>query len=69
MKSWESSFGDGIYGDAATRVSTVGIDERRIREYVQWQENKEQEIEKLQGNLFGEEEGKPVTAHLLGQIK
>ncbi len=38
-------------------VSTVGIDEQRIREYVQWQENKEKEIEKLQGNLFGEEEG------------
>ncbi len=37
-------------------VSTIGIDETRIREYVQWQENKEREIEKLQGNLFGEEE-------------
>ncbi len=37
-------------------VSTVGIDETRIREYVQWQENKEREIEKLQGNLFGEAE-------------
>jgi len=36
-------------------VSTVGIDEQRIREYVKWQENKEKEIEKLQGNLFGEE--------------
>lgn len=38
-------------------VSTVGIDEERIREYVRWQEEKEKEIEKLQGNLFGEEEG------------
>jgi len=38
-------------------VSTVGIDEQRIREYVQWQENKEKEIEKLQGNLFGKDEG------------
>ena len=37
-------------------VSTVGIDETRIREYVQWQENKEREMEKLQGNLFGEAE-------------
>lgn len=35
-------------------VSTVGIDEQRIREYVQWQERKEQEIEKRQGNLFDE---------------
>ncbi len=38
-------------------VSTVGIDETRIREYVKWQEKKEKEIEKLQGNLFGEDEG------------
>jgi putative transposase len=35
-------------------VSTIGIDEQRIREYEQWQEKKEQEIEKLQGNLFNE---------------
>ncbi len=38
-------------------VSTVGIDEQRIREYVKWQENKEKETEKLQGNLFGDEQG------------
>ena len=38
-------------------VSTIGIDEIRIREYVKWQENKEKEIEKLQGNLFGDEQG------------
>jgi putative transposase len=37
-------------------VSTVGLDETRIREYVQWQEKKEREIEKLQSNLFGETE-------------
>ena len=36
-------------------VSTVGIDETRIREYVKWQENKEKEIERLQGNLFDEQ--------------
>ncbi len=36
-------------------VSTVGIDEVRIREYVKWQENKEKEIEKLQGDLFDKE--------------
>ncbi len=35
-------------------VSTIEIDEQRIREYVQWQEKKEQEMEKLQGNLFDE---------------
>ena len=38
-------------------VSTIGIDETRIREYVRWQENKEKEIEKLQGNLFDDEQG------------
>lgn len=38
-------------------VSTIGIDEQRIREYVKWQEDKERDIEKLQGNLFGEDEG------------
>ncbi|HEX8607923.1 MAG TPA: IS200/IS605 family transposase [Pedobacter sp.] len=38
-------------------VSTVGIDEQRIREYVQWQESKERELEKLQGNLFNDEQG------------
>ncbi len=37
-------------------VSTVGIDETRIREYVKWQENREKEIEKLQGNLFGDKQ-------------
>jgi putative transposase len=37
-------------------VSTVGIDETRIREYVRWQEKKQKEIEELQGKLFDEEE-------------
>jgi len=54
MSGWGSNFGADIYGDAATRVSTIGIDEQRIREYMQWQEKKEQEIEKLQGALFDE---------------
>ena len=35
-------------------VSTIGIDEQRIREYVQWREKKEQEIERMQGKLFDE---------------
>ena len=38
-------------------VSTIGIDEEKIRQYVRWQEEKEKDIEKLQGNLFDEEEG------------
>ncbi len=38
-------------------VSTIGINEEQIRQYVRWQEKKEQEIEKLQGNLFDEERG------------
>ena len=33
-------------------VSTVGIDEEKIRKYVQWQEKKEREIEQEQGKLF-----------------
>jgi putative transposase len=37
-------------------VSTVGIDEERIREYVRWQEKKQREIEQMQGKLFDEEE-------------
>ena len=36
-------------------VSTVGIDETRIREYVRWQEQKQQEIEKRQRRLFDDE--------------
>jgi len=38
-------------------VSTVGIDEERIRQYVRWQENKDKETERMQGELFGEDEG------------
>jgi putative transposase len=37
-------------------VSTVGIDETRICEYVKWQERKEREMEQLQGELFDEAE-------------
>jgi len=33
-------------------VSTVGIDEVQIREYVRWQEKKEREEEEQQGRLF-----------------
>ena len=33
-------------------VSTVGLDENQIRQYVRWQERKEKEIEKQQLNLF-----------------
>ncbi len=38
-------------------VSTIGLNEERVREYVKWQEKKEKEIEQQQGRLFGEEEG------------
>ena len=37
-------------------VSTVGIDEERIRQYVRWQEAKDREVEKLQGQLFKEDQ-------------
>jgi putative transposase len=33
-------------------VSTVGLNEKQIREYVKWQEQKEKEIEKKQLSLF-----------------
>jgi putative transposase len=36
-------------------VSTVGIDEERIRKYVRWQEEKDKETEKFQGELFKED--------------
>lgn len=37
-------------------VSTIGIDEEKIRHYVRWQEEKDREREKLQGELFKEDE-------------
>ena len=33
-------------------VSTVGLDEEKIRKYVKWQEKREKEIEASQGKLF-----------------
>jgi REP-associated tyrosine transposase len=33
-------------------VSTVGLNEEQIREYVKWQEKKEKEIEQRQLNMF-----------------
>ncbi len=33
-------------------VSTVGLDEDKIRKYVQWQEDQEKHAEMIQGNLF-----------------
>jgi len=33
-------------------VSTVGLDEDKIRKYVKWQEKKEKEIEETQLNMF-----------------
>ncbi len=33
-------------------VSTVGIDEEQIREYVRWQEKQEKQLEAIQGKLF-----------------
>jgi putative transposase len=33
-------------------VSTVGLDEEKIRLYVRWQEEKEREEEEAQGRLF-----------------
>jgi hypothetical protein len=33
-------------------VSTVGLDEDKIRKYVKWQEKKEKEVEEVQKGLF-----------------
>ena len=33
-------------------VSTIGLDEEKIRKYVQWQEKQEKQAEALQGKLF-----------------
>jgi putative transposase len=33
-------------------VSTVGLDEEKIRKYVKWQEKQEKDIEATQGRLF-----------------
>ena len=33
-------------------VSTIGLDEEKIRKYVKWQEKKEKEVEQAQRGLF-----------------
>ena len=33
-------------------VSTIGLDEDKIRKYVQWQEKQEKQVEIVQGKLF-----------------
>ena len=33
-------------------VSTIGLDEDKIRKYVQWQEQQEKQVEAVQGKLF-----------------
>ena len=37
-------------------VSTVGVNEEQIRQYVRWQEKQERDQERLQGKLFEERE-------------
>ncbi len=33
-------------------VSTIGLDEEKIRKYVKWQEKREKQLEAIQGKLF-----------------
>jgi len=33
-------------------VSTIGLDEEKIRKYVQWQERQEKQVEAVKGKLF-----------------
>jgi len=47
-------------------VSTVGLDEEKIRKYVKWQEKREKDIEATQGKLFDYERTESV--HLLGAV-
>lgn len=44
---WGRHFWSRGYG-----VSTIGLDEERIRKYVKWQEKREKEVEATQGKLF-----------------
>ena len=52
MKNWASVTGGGISGREGYCVSTIGLDEERIRKYVKWQEKREKEIEATQGKMF-----------------
>ena len=56
MSGWGGSSGDATCGGAASGVSTVGLNEEQIRQYVRWQEKKEREEERLQGKLFEQRE-------------
>jgi putative transposase len=38
-------------------VSTIGINEEQIRQYVRWQEKKDKDIEETQRKLFNDNEG------------
>lgn len=38
-------------------VSTIGINEEQIRQYVRWQEKKDKDIEETQRKLFNDDEG------------
>ncbi len=38
-------------------VSTIGINEEQIRQYVRWQEKKDKDIEETQRKLFNDTEG------------
>jgi len=33
-------------------LSTIGLDEKKNRKYVQWQEKQEKQVEAVQGKLF-----------------
>ena len=33
-------------------VSTIGLDEEKIRKYVKWQAKREKQLESIQGKLF-----------------
>jgi hypothetical protein len=52
MKAWRSATGDDTCGRAGTVSARLGLDEEKIRKYVQWQEKQEKQAEAVQGKLF-----------------
>ena len=46
-------------------VSTIGIDEEKIRKYVKWQEKREKQAEAIQQKMF---DWLNLRSHLLGAI-
>ena len=51
-KNLGKAYWGGHFWSRGYCVSTVGIDEEQIRQYVKWQEKQEKQLEAVQGRLF-----------------